>query len=292
MENFIQPIFVLLTRTPGNLIYYLVLAFSITTALQGILVSRRATTFPYSGRIILGLSLILVSQIILFYSGGLVWQNLAGPPEFLPPLERATAAFALIWIIWMWAFPRPNRAMDIIVGLLNIALVIFFFFSVASWVNHDPSLEFNNYWLDQIWQMLSMAIIVIGMFLLLFKRPDTWAIGLGFLAINLVGHTAHFLGIITGGDYPAAVRLAQLCAYPLVPFLSQRLYPPATIVEAPPKVETPRPLNQERRRYTASASSVHAWLKISNATFLVFPGFLRRICGSCAPSMLLGQKRL
>jgi signal transduction histidine kinase len=266
MENFIQPIFVLLTKTPGNLIYYLVLAFSITAALQSVLVSRRATTFPYSGRMILGLSLVLASQIILFYSGGLVWQGLAAPSDFLPPLERAVAAFALIWIIWVWAFPRPNRAMDIIVGLLNIALVIFFFFTVTSWTNHDPSLEFNNFWLDQIWQMLTMAIIVTGMFLLLFKRPETWAIGLGFLTINLIGHTAHFLGIITSGDYPAAVRLAQLCAYPLVPFLSQRLHPSATIVEAPSTVKTQRPLNQERRRYTASARSVHAWLRISSET--------------------------
>lgn len=266
MENFLQPIFILLTRTPGNLIYYLVLAFSITAALQSVLVGRRATTFPYTRRMILGLSLVLISLIILFYSGGLVWQRLAGPADFLPPLERATAAFALIWITWIWAFPRPNRAMDIIVGLFSIALVIFFFFTVTSWANHDPSLEFNNFWLDQIWQMLSMAIIVIGMFLLLFKRPETWAIGLGFLAINLVGHTAHFLGIITSGDYPAAVRLAQLCAYPLVPFLSQRLHPSATMVETSPQVETPRAQSQERRRYSASARSVHAWLRISTET--------------------------
>ena len=266
MENFIQPIFVLLTRTPGNLIYYLVLAFSITAALQSVLVSRRSTSFPYSGRMILGLSLVLVSQIILFYSGGLIWQGLAGPSYFLPVLERATAAFALIWIIWLWAFPRPNRAVDIIVGLLNIALVIFFFFTLTSWSNHDPSLEFNNFWLDQIWQMLTMAIIVIGMFLLLFRRPETWAIGLGFLIINLVGHTAHFLGVITSGDYPAAVRLAQLCAYPLVPFLSQRLHPAGTVVEAPAKVETPRVGNLERRRYSASARTVHAWLRISSET--------------------------
>jgi signal transduction histidine kinase len=266
MENFIQPIFLLLTRTPGNLIYYLVLAFSITAALQSVLVSRRATTFPYSGRMVLGLSLVLVSLVILFYSGGLVWQRLAGPSDFLPPLERAVATFALIWIIWLWAFPRPNRAVDIIVGLLNIALVIFFFFTLTSWTNHDPSLEFNNFWLDQIWQILTMAIIVIGMFLLLFRRPETWAIGLGFLVINLIGHTAHFLGIITSGDYPAAVRLAQLCAYPLVPFLSQRLHASGTIVETPSRVETPRLGNQERRRYTASARAVHAWLKISSET--------------------------
>jgi signal transduction histidine kinase len=266
MENFIQPIFILLTRTPGNLIYYLVLAFSVTAALQTILVSRRATAFAYPGRMILGLSLVLASQIILFYSGGLVWQRLAPSAEFLPALERAVATFGLIWIIWIWAFPRPNRAMDIIVGLLNIALIIFFFFTLTSWTYHDPTLDFNNFWLDQIWQMLSMAIIVIGMFLLLFKRPETWAIGLGFLAINLVGHTAHFLGITTSGDYPAAVRLAQLCAYPLVPFLAQRLRPSATIVEASPKAETPRSLNQERRRYTSSARSVHTWLQISSET--------------------------
>lgn len=265
MENFIQPIFLLLTRTPGNLIYYLVLAFSITAALQSVLVGRRASSFPYSGRMILGLSLVLVSQIILFYSGGLVWQGLAGPSYFLPVLERAVAAFALIWIIWLWAFPRPSRAMDIIVGLLNIALVIFFFFTLTSWTNHDPSLEFNNFWLDQIWQILTMTIIVIGMFLLLFRRPETWAIGLGFLIINLIGHTAHFLGVITSGDYPAAVRLAQLCAYPLVPFISQRLHPAATIVESPAKAESsPRQPNQERRRYTASARAVHAWLKLSS----------------------------
>ncbi|MGD0003378.1 MAG: ATP-binding protein [Anaerolineaceae bacterium] len=266
MGNFLQSIFVLLTRTPGNLIYYLVLAFTITAALQSVLVSRRTTTFPFSGRMIFGLSLILVSQIILFYSGGLVWQRLAGPPDFLPVLERATATFALICIIWMWAFPLPSRALDIIVGMLTIFLVIFFVYCLTNWTNHDPSLQFNNYWLDQIWQMLSIAIAVIGIFLLIYERPETWAIGLWFLAINLVGHTAQFLGITASGDYPAAVRLAQLCAYPLVPFLSQRLHPSPTIVEAPPKVEIPRPPNQERRRYTASARAVYAWLKISTET--------------------------
>ncbi len=70
MDNILQQIFDLLTTPPGNLIYHLVLGFAVIAALQAVLMARHSTQSPNSSRIILGLTIIVLSQVGNLYSHG------------------------------------------------------------------------------------------------------------------------------------------------------------------------------------------------------------------------------
>jgi signal transduction histidine kinase len=259
MDLFIQQISTLLTTSPGNLVYFLALAFSVMATLQIVIGISHTSPYPYTLRLILGVSLVLLAQVLLFFSSGLVWQKIAASDIFLPPLDRAIFTFSLLWVTWLWVAPKPNRAIDIITGLLSLGLVIFFFYCLTVWSAHDPTASFNNTSLDQIWLIFCLTIVVVGLFMLLLKRPEVWVTGLVFLILVLAGLTGHLLRVDPAGNYSASIRLALLCAFPLLPLISQRLF---IFPAQPTSTEVSRPPGQDRRHYTADPRAVNTWLRL------------------------------
>lgn len=275
METLVQQILNLLIAPPGNLIYHLVLAFSVLSTLQAAIIARRGSGYPYSGRLIFGVSMLLVGQVILFLSSGLAWQGMVNEHLFLPPLDRAVVLFSVVWIVWLWAFPTPARLGDIVTGFLNLGIVLLFLFTYSSWTTTLQGPSFNTTWLDTIWELAGSIIVLTGMAILLFTRPAGWGYGLGMLSLILAGLVAHLLFTPLEGDLSGIIRIGQLAAFPLLPTLLNRLsastpVPAATPVASKPKQATQAVGNSvigpERRRYSASPRTVHAWLEINNTS--------------------------
>jgi len=265
MGNFFTQLFELITTAPGNLIYHLTLSVSILAAIQAILIGKRSSNYRYSRRMLLGFGLLLLGQIVLFISSSLVWQGVSNPHTFLPPLDRAVLTFSLIWLVWLWVTPEPSRLFDGLTGLLNLCIVLLFFFSLASWSGSDPTSTFNRTWLDWLWGALSLAILLAGILLLSTLRPDGWGIGLGILLVLLIGYAAHLLWSSTAENFAAAVRLAQLCTFPLLPTLAQRLGA-AAARPAPAQTPARRSVPEEpnpNQRYSADPRAFHAWLQLA-----------------------------
>ena len=84
MENFTQQLFSILTTQPGNLVYHLILAFSVVAGLQAAIVARKNNPEVVAKRMILGLFILLLPQLILFLSSGLAWQQVADPQRYQP----------------------------------------------------------------------------------------------------------------------------------------------------------------------------------------------------------------
>ena len=105
MNQIIQEITSIITTTPGNLTYHLVLAFAIVGALLVSFNHWRATKFPQSQRAVLGLSLMLGLRIILFLLAGIAWQGLVNNHALLPPMDRAISLMGILLAIWVWNFP-------------------------------------------------------------------------------------------------------------------------------------------------------------------------------------------
>jgi signal transduction histidine kinase len=283
MDTFYQQLINLFTSPPGNLIYHIVLAFAVTAAIQGVLISRRAAQGEFLGRALFGMGFVLAGQVLLFLVSGLAWQGLANPHIFLPPLDRTVTLFSIVWIIWLWAFPRPVRLADGLVGLATVVLLIAFFFTLNQWGMEPPANIFNGSWLDTSWEIATLAVVLLGILVLGLRRPDGWGIGLGFLLVNLAGHIVQFLWPPASGDFSGIVRLAQLCSYPLLPALAQRLVlpahafvaqmaasrPAAKFKVAPPvhkgSTELEPGVQRERRRYSADPRAVHAYLDVALA---------------------------
>ena len=101
MDNLLVELNKILVDPPGNLIYHLILGFSVFASLQTALVTRKNV---HNGRSLLGLNLILLAQLVLFTINGLSWQGVISSHTFLPILDRAVIVFSLVWIGWMWIY--------------------------------------------------------------------------------------------------------------------------------------------------------------------------------------------
>ncbi len=274
-----QNILDLITSPTGNLIYHLVLAFSVISTFQAAWIARESLPSAQSRRLVFGLGMLLVGQAVLFVCSGLAWQKVIDANRFFPPLDRAVILFSLVWIVWLWNFPNPARLGDLVTGFLNLGTIVLFFFTFTSW-SAQAGEHFNSFsWMDWSWQIASIFVIVTGIAILIFSRPVGWGFGFAMLALLLTGIVAHLVVMPTVGDLSGYVRIAQLAAFPLLPTLLHRLRT-ATVEEQepvrvrqtaaePPPAQTesaaqiPYPRKQERRRYSTDPRTLHAWLELS-----------------------------
>jgi len=125
MNEFFTQIYSLITSETGALTYQLILAFSVTGALLSALGHWRRSEIRQLRRMLVGLSLLLALRIIIFIIAGLAWQDLIRYEQLLPVLDQWVTLLSLVLIIWLWAFPEPNRYADaatVLVALLVITL--------------------------------------------------------------------------------------------------------------------------------------------------------------------------
>jgi len=259
MNIFLTEIISLLTQPPGNLVYHLVLTFSVAGALQVALSHWRSSQFPQGKRMVIGLSLLLVIRVAMFVLAGIAWQGLFNEHILLPPVDRAATLISLLVILWMWCFPEPVRLADAatwLVGLLGLTGMVL---SVVWWTGQGTAMDYNGSWADFIGEVATIVLAVAGGLILLVRKPNNWGLGMGMVCIALAGHAAYLILPTPLGDFSGIVRLAQVAYYPFLLALPQR-FPlpsqPAPIPAAPP----------ERRRSAADLKLLEGLLSLGSAS--------------------------
>ncbi len=255
--------FSLLADPPGNLIYHLVLVFSISGALQAAFIHWRISAFPQARRTVLGLTILMVPQVLLFAISGLGWQGIINLTVFLPPLDRAMTLISLIWLIWLWVFPEPSRAVDAAAILLTLFVATALALSLASWGGAPPGTLYNTTVQDFIWQIASLGFITAGILLLFARRPNGWGNGFAVLILALLGHTLQIIFGSGGGNYPGIVRVAYMAVYPFLMTLPQRFPMPSQ--DRPTTIKQDAPVD-ERRHYSTDPKTFHALLALAAET--------------------------
>ena len=259
----IQQIINILITSPGNLIYHLVMAFTIMSGLQSALLNSDIQQ-PSIRRMILGFSILLLGQIILFVMSGLSAQGLANPRILLPPLDRSIFSLISLWLVWIWCFPNPNRTIDAIHILLNAAIILGAIFTISLWTGSSEILKFNQTWLDTAWNIASTIILFAGIGVLLVKRPDIWGIGVVVLTILLVGIVINLVFPQLDADFSGAVRLAQICAFPLLPTLARRIGTPHKAILAVPQSKLQEQAsNPSSGRDGYNTRTLQAWMEVA-----------------------------
>ncbi len=244
MSQFVQQMMSLLTQPPGNLVYHVVLAFSIAGALQSSVSLWQRSGFPQGKRMVIGLLLLLLVQIVQFIVTALVWQGVIPSQAYLPPLDRAISLVSLVVIIWLWLFPEPSRLADFASLLLGLLALVFLAVSIAWWGNQPPSLAYNQSLFDLGATVFALLLIAGSSLLLMARRPNGYGFGLAVFLLLAAGYLAHILIQPADGSFPGLVRLAQMAAFPLLLALPQR-FPvaaePVVSKQAPPvTVSEPR----------------------------------------------------
>jgi len=262
MVTFLTQVLSILTSSPGNLAYHVVLAFSIAGALQSSINHWRRSGFPQGQRMVIGLILLLVVQLVQFASTALGWQRVVDPRTFLPPLDRAVILLGLVIIAWLWLFPEPSRLADSASLLLSVLVLIAFAMSWIWWRSQPSGMAYNGTYADIGSDMLAIILTAVSALVLPFRRPNGWGIGLAFFGLMLVGFLARWLEPASEGDYAGTVRLAQLMAYPWLFSLPQRFPVP---VEAE-RSQQPAPLSDKKevRRYRTDPSFITEFLELAS----------------------------
>ena len=255
--------FSLLADPPGNLIYHLVLVFSISGALQAAFIHWRISAFPQARRTVIGLTILMVPQVLLFFISGLGWQGIINLTVFLPPLDRAMTLISLVWIIWLWTFPEPNRAIDAVTILLSLFIATALALSLADWGQQPFGTFYNTTFQDLIWQLISLVFIAVGIVLLATRRPNGWVNGMAVLILALSGHILYTLFGRSDGNYPGIVRVAYMAMYPFLVTLPQRFPMPSQ--NKPTTIKQDAPV-EERRHYSTDPKTFHALLALAAET--------------------------
>ncbi|NJC95023.1 MAG: hypothetical protein FIB03_01590, partial [Anaerolineae bacterium] len=219
-------VFDFLTEPSGSLIYHLILVFSIVSALQSAFFHWRSSGFPQARRTVFGLGFLLFAQFILFGLTAIGNQGIINLPLFLPPIDRALTLFSLIWMIWLWTFPEPSRASDAAATLLSLLVAAAFALSLIAY-SQEPLTPYNLTTTEGLWQLGSIGMAVFGLFLLLIRRPNGWGNGMAVFLLAFAGHLLHMILGRVDGNFPGAVRIAYMAAYPLLMPLPQRFPAPA-----------------------------------------------------------------
>ena len=251
MEPFIEQVYSILINPPGNLAFFVILAFTVVGALQSSLNHWLRSGFPQGNRMVAGLSLLLIFQLGQFAVAGLVWQGLLDPRIWLPPVDRLVMLLSLVCIVWLWMVPETVRLADVAFAIVFVLVVAFFSLSLLWWSSQPSDLVYNTTWADWGACMLGMGILGMGIVGLLVRRPNGWGIGVSMLVLLFIGLLLQFLYPDSNTNYAAPIRLAQLMAYPWLLALPQRF--PIPLINA---VGPPQPTIAERRRYDTDVKSL------------------------------------
>jgi signal transduction histidine kinase len=256
----LSQIFSVLTEPAGSLIYHLILVFSIAGALQSAFVHWRSSEFPQARRTMFGLGMLLIAQICLFLVSALGMQGLINLPLFLPPLDRAVTLFSLVWLIWLWAFPEPSRPADAGTWLLSLLVLSALGLSLAANSTRSSFSSYNLTTSDSYWQLASLGFSLLGLLILAVRRPNGWGYGIAVFLLSFAGHLLYMMIARVEGDFPGAVRLAHMAAYPILLTLPQRF---PTTSNTLTTVKQQDAAVGERRKYSTDPKTFHALLALA-----------------------------
>jgi len=238
MSAIYQQVLELITTSSGNLVYHVVLAFSIAASLQAALNLWRDQEFPQGRRMAIGLGLLLGMQLILFVSAGLVYMGVSSPQVFLPIADRTVTTLSLIIIIWLWTFPEPARMADAATGLLVLLTLAIFGMTWVWWNANSTGQFFNNTPANIGWEILAIFLLVLGGFLLIVRSPNGWGYGTAMMGLATLGHIMHLAFPLDNSSLAGAVRLAQMIYFPILWAIPHRFDAPLETAEIPEKRTT------------------------------------------------------
>src|SRR5512137_876130 len=224
MLDFINQAIELLSRPPGDLVYYLIILFAIEAMLGLAVVRARRSGWTRQLRlIVLAASVMLIGRVILMVISLLAVQSVQPDvllaQALLPPLERYVDLLSLTFLALAFV-PLLRERGQLGPGLTAVMLVaatIFYALSATQWYNLSavPNQFYNAAPQETIWQAWSLAVAALAALAVWLKRDNTAGVVFAAFLILAIGSGLQLVLGAATSNVAGWVRLAQLIAYPL-----------------------------------------------------------------------------
>jgi signal peptidase I len=220
-----------LTEPPGSWLYTFVLLAALEApaalALQAWISLRRQG--PSSRGMVLGRLALATWALFLLRAAGLLFillipDGTRDALAILPPLDRATAAITTLVLVWVLAYPEPNRWADLAAAGLSLIVLIGLVLELAWWPQAVAVgvPYFNGSLDDTIWVVAIAALLAGGLWQLSQRRPPGWRAGMGLLCGLLLGYAIYYLYPVARYNTAGVARWAELLVLPLAVVLLYR----------------------------------------------------------------------
>lgn len=251
-----------LQQTPGNMLYHLVLLFILFAAYQGITITARNSRFLHINKIKIGIAILFLLQMVPLLAALLIWVTNLDAHVLLPPLDRAINAVSLVWLIWLWVFPDSKQRITLTGIAVSAIFGLGWLVTFLIWISQSTGLSFNASGYALGWDIALVVLAVAGVISITLTRKSHWFYGLIMFAVLLVGNLLQLLPAGWVGDFPGFQRIGFILAFPLLPFLALRLFPPP-LHEITKEQEN---MFIERRRYSMQLHTLQDWMTTFTST--------------------------
>ncbi len=242
----------LIGQPPGSLVYHFILLFAVEAAFAiGIgqwMRERNDSTL----RLTAAIFGILVARVAVLIASLAAWQGYLPRNLLVPPTERAVDTLTLLALGWAFTtmddppLLRRNLALDVFAAAGTGIVFICFGGTYYYWAYSAASGQlFNGTWLDIAWGVGQIALALAGLIGMLTRLRyvyDPFIKGLALIVLGTAAglHLAH----PALGDVPAAMRVGQLVAMPMLAAVAYRhvveqllrwdAFEPSRLAAAPP----------------------------------------------------------
>jgi hypothetical protein len=211
----------LLSVPPGDLVYHLVVLFAIEAVLLMAVGEGRRSGWPggalrltlaASGALVLRGAQVMVALLSIATNANSAWVT--------PPLERFAAVASLGLLAWAFLPLVDDYAQaGLVLVVINvIGSVILYAFLAPPWYRSAQSAgAFYNATPDNlIWSVWAAALATLSIIAGLLRRRAQWALLVTAFSLFLLGYLLHLIYAEPQTHVAGWVRLAELCAYPLL----------------------------------------------------------------------------
>jgi signal transduction histidine kinase len=210
----------LLTHSPGDLVYYLIVLFALEATL-GVTIghARRYGGSTRLRQLALGLSVLLIGQLVLMIVALLGSAGVLSPNTIVPPLERFIDLISLGFLAWLFVpllINRKQLGLALVIGNFVLGVVVYALFA-SQWYGQTatPNLFYGSTTQETVWQAWSLALAILAALAMLLSREDSSGFGIIAFAALAIGHMLQLIDPLTTTHVAGWMRLAQLTAYPL-----------------------------------------------------------------------------
>ncbi len=211
----------LVSVPPGDLVYHLVVLFALDAVLMMALSQGRRSNWQHGTlRVALAAGGLLLARGMLVIVALLSAAGVANSAWIAPPLERLVAVVSLGLLAWaflplMEDYPQAGLVL-VVINL--VAGVILYAVFAPQWYTESQLAKtaYNATPADWVWNIWAAALALLVLIATVIRRRAQWGLLCTVLGLLLFGHVLHLLMAEAQTHVAGWVRLAELCAYPVL----------------------------------------------------------------------------